>query len=61
MSRSNLMITATEKTYLKGKAEMLLTEEDSEGLRSTGYWAKSIAVEAQALEKLIGQQAGPFL
>ena len=40
---------------------MLLTEEDSEGLRSTGYWAKSIASEAQAWEKLIGRQAGPFL
>ena len=39
---------------------MLLTEEDSEGLRSIGYWAKSIASEAQAWEKLIGHQAGPF-
>ena len=37
--RSSLMIAAMNKTSLKEKleAEMLLTEEDSERLRSIGY------------------------
>ena len=57
------MITAVKKTSLKenSEVEMLLIEEDTERLRSTGYWTELIATEAQAWKWLVSYQVGPFL